>query len=97
MRLAVLRVGTTKNLQLGGTALRGKAATRLQRLAVGRLNTPVGKQEMLQSLVGLWMVSEVLQLPASQMAADKAYLKDRYGSSHDPLSSDQLPDVFPGL
>ena len=87
-----------RNLQLGGTALRGKAAIEAAK-ARGRAIEYAGRQAGNAAIFSGFMdgLGGLATAGIAKMAADKAYLKDRYGSSSmTPYPSDQLPDVFPG-
>ena len=87
-----------RELQLGGTALRGKAAIEAAK-ARGRAIEYAGRQAGNAAIFGGLMdgIGSIAGAGIGKMAANKAYLKDRYGSSSmTPFPSDQLPDVFPG-
>ena len=87
-----------RNLQMGGTALKGKAAIDAAK-ARARAIEYAGRQAGNAAIFGGLMsgIGSLAGAGIGKMAANKAYLKDRYGSSSmTPFPSDQLPDVFPG-
>ena len=87
-----------RELGLGSTGLKGFAsieAAKARSRAIEYAGQQAGRAAMFGGLMdGLGSLASA---GIGKMAANKAYLKDRYGSSSmTPFPSDQLPDVFPG-
>ena len=87
-----------RELGLGSTGLKGFAAIQAAK-ARGRAIEYAGRQAGRAAMFGGLMdgLGSLASAGIGKMAANKAYLQDRYGSSSmTPFPSDQLPDVFPG-
>ena len=87
-----------RELGLGSTGLKGFAAIQAAK-ARGRAIEYAGRQAGNAAIFGGIMdgLGTLASAGIGKMAANKAYLKDRYGSSSmTPFPRDQLPGVFPG-